>query len=268
MDYAMSSSSSGGGSLEAARGGTLGVRGPTSANYVPVTAAGFEILPEIVRLSLAERAVIGPAPLCASCLNLEVKRRSDGTHYQSGSAWWCDTTRAVLIECRREVKRLEGNKFSPGGNWSVSGVIHHLDDVGGPEESTWEFEGTSSHGKGASSAIVTQDPLDLLPSEVAAPVRGGQSDVWALVSPSSVTEYLTAVKVVDAEVLFLEGKRTARSKQSLHRGAWTLTTLVAPIRASEHFNFQCGTASLSDHKFGSAASGRTPRTPILGGSTD
>jgi hypothetical protein len=166
------------------------------------------------------------------------------------------------------MKRIEGNKFSAGGDWNVSGVIHLLDDVGGAEESTWKFEGGSSGGKNMSSAMMTKDPLDLLPSDVAAPVRGGQSDVWALISPSSVTEYLTAVKVVDAEVLFLEGKRTARSKKSLYRSEWRLTTLVAPIHTSEHFNFSCGPTSLGDRRLGSAARDWTPRPPLPHNSTE
>jgi hypothetical protein len=207
-----------------------------------------------------EEGVIGSKPFCASCLDLKVKRRSDGTHYQVGTAWWCNQAKAVLIECRREMKLIEGKKFSSIGTWKVSGVVHHLGDVGRPEMSKWRFSGEASGRDDSSPTTVTHDPLDLLPPEVAAPVQGGLSDVWAVISESSAIEYLTAIKVSGGDALLLEGTRTATSEVSLRQSEWILRTLRAPIEKSEVFVFELGSRNPMNVEIGE---GRT-HLPIPG----
>lgn len=236
----MGSIVAGGGDLEATRGGGVSRRGPSSIDYEVVPVAGFEILPAVIRSRLMAEGMIGMKPLCASCESLKVRRRADGSHYQSGTAWWGDESRAVVIKSRREMELRSGQKFSPSGAWNVTGVIHHLGDVGGPEISKWKFDGKSSGGDSSSSPVATNDPLDLLPPEVAAPVRGGLSDAWMVTTSSSATEYLTAIRVFDDEVLLLEANRTARTETSLNRSEWKLTTLKALINESETFAFVCG----------------------------
>lgn len=236
----MVSRSSAGNSLEPARRGGISNRGPSSIDYKDVPVAGFEILPASIRSYLSTKGLIGVRPLCASCEDLEIRRRVDGSHYQSGTAWWGDESRAVLITCRREVEHRSGKKFSPSGAWNVTCDIHHLGDVGGPEVTKWKFHDNSS-GRGAPSPpVTTHDPLDLLPPEVAAPVRGGLSDVWMRTTPSSVTEYLTAIRITAGKALLLEANRRARTEFNLHRSKWKLTTLAAPISQSEALDFSCG----------------------------
>ena len=236
----MGSIVAGGGDLEAARGGGISERGPSSMDYEVVPVAGFKILPAVIRDRLLAEGVIGTKSLCASCENLKVRRRADGTHYQSGTAWWGDESSAAIIWCRREMEFRSDQKFSPSGAWDVTGVKYHLGDVGGPEISKWKFDGKPAGGDGASPPVVTNDPLDLLPPDVAAPVRGGLSDVWMRHSSSSATEHLTAIRVFDNEVLLLEANRTARTEVNLFRSEWKLTTLRASINESETFAFACG----------------------------
>ena len=147
------------------------------------------------------------------------------------TAWWGDESRAVLIECRRQMNHQSGNRYSPSGKWNVTGVIHRLHDVGGPEKTKWKFNGSASEGDDSSPPVVTHDPLDLLPPDVVAPIRGGLSDIWMLVTSSNATEYLTAIRVVDDEVLLLdiEANRTSRSEASLHRSEWKLATLASRV---------------------------------------
>lgn len=236
----MGSTTAGGGNLEAARGGGVSNRGPASIDYQEVPAAGFKALPSVVRSRLIAEGVIGSKPVSASCQRLVVRRRADESYYQSGTAWWGDDSKAVLIECRREMQLRTGKKFSPYGTWSVTGVIHRLLDVGGPETTKWKFDGKAPGGGSSSPPVSSDDPLDLLPPEVAAPVRGGLSDAWMLTTSASATEYLTAIRVVNDEALLLEANRTARTQASLSRAEWKLTTLKAPINGSETFAFECG----------------------------
>lgn len=236
----MGSTTTGGGDLEAARGDEVSNRGPASIDYQKASIAGFKKLPAVIRSRLVADGVIGSKPLCASCGSLDVRKRADGGYYQAGTAWWGDETKAVLIECRREMEHRSGRTFSPSGAWSVSGVIHHLDAVGGSEITKWKFDAKATGGDNSSLPVMSEDPLDLLPPEVAAPVRGGLADAWMRITSSSVTEYLTAIRVVNDDALLLEANRTARTETSLPHAEWKLTTLRAPINGSETFAFACG----------------------------
>lgn len=234
----------GGGNLEAAHGGAISARGPASIGYAPTTDVGFEIVPVVVRARLFATRVIGSTALSASCEELRVRRRPNGTHYQSGEAWWGDEARAALITVRREMEHRGGRQYSPNGAWNVSGTVYHLGAVGGPEASKWQFDASASKGSNALPPVTTHDPLDLLPADVAAPVRGGLSDVWRESSTGSAAEYLTAIRVLDNRVLLLEANRTARSIRALASAPWVLTTLDAPITDRAPFGFTCDDAEL------------------------
>jgi hypothetical protein len=253
----------GDGNLEAARGGAIAARGPASISYAPATAVGFEIVPEVVRARLFARREIGSTALSASCDELQVRRRADGTHYQSGEAWWGDEARAVLFTIRREMANRGGRKYSPKGAWNVSGTVYHLGATGGPETSKWKFDAAASKGGNTSPPVTTSDPLDLLPADVAAPVRGGLRDVWRESSTGSAAEYLTAIRVVENRVLLLEANRTARSIRALASATWVLTTLDAPITERAPFNFTCDEGELytgAPDQLG-GASGEQPLMP-------
>ena len=232
------------GNLESARGGAISSRGPATISYAPATEVGFEIVPVVVRARLFAMKVIGSTALSASCKDLRVRRRSDGTHYQSAEAWWGDETRAVLFTVHREMAQRGGRQFAPSGAWRVNGTVYHLGAVGGPETSTWQFDASTSKRGNSSPPITTHEPLDLLPADVAAPIRGGLSDVWRERSTGSAAEYLTAVRVIENRVLLLEAHRTARSIRALPSAAWVLTTLDAPITERTPFNLTCNDGKL------------------------
>ncbi len=254
-------STTSGGNLEAARGGAVSGLGPASMDYSPASAVGFEVLPAVVRTRLKAEGVIRSKPLTASCLGLNVKRRADASHYQTGTAWWADQSIATFIECQREMEHRDGKAYSARGDWIVSGVMYHLDEVGGPEVSTWMFDGRSAGREGSVPPAHTDDPLDLLPPEVAAPVRGGLSDVWMDIvwtgpTDSHATEYLRAIRVVGGEAFLLAGTRTAPAKGSLFNAEWALTTLIAPIATSETFSFTCEKRTRATEPIGGAEAAR------------
>lgn len=226
-----------GGDLEAARGGAMSVRGPATVDYVAAAAVGFEIVPAVVRARLVAARLIGSTALSAGCEGLRTRRRANDTYYQSGEAWWGDATRAVLFTVRRELTHRGGDRYAPRSPWDVSGTIYYLGDVGGPERSTWQFDTATSKARNASRPVTTDEPLDLLPPDVAAPVRGGRSDVWREHDPDSAAEHLSAIRTFDDRVLLLGASRTAPNVRALTSAAWTLTTLDAPITRREPFGF-------------------------------
>ncbi len=225
--------------LESAKGGPLAARGPATVRFARVQEAGFDIVPSVVRNHLFATRAIGSAAISASAQELAVRRRSTGSHYQSGDAWWGDDDRAIVFTVRREMAHRGGRSYSPNGPWLVIGTRYQLGQVGGPERSTWQYDSSTTTGSGHARPTTTSDPLDLLPPDVTAPIRGGLSDVWREISTEQATEYLTAIRARDNCVLLLEAHRTASSIAALSSAAWQLTTLDAPIIASTPISFTC-----------------------------
>ncbi len=224
--------------LEVPRGGALSARGPASVDYAPAAEVGFEIVPSVVRARLFAAAMIGSKALCASCEALRVRRRSNATHYQSAKAWWGDETRALMVTVEREMSKRGSRQYSPNGMWNATGTLYRLGATDRPLTTTWRFDAQGSTGA-ASPQVVTDDPLDLLPAEVAAPIRGGLSDVWREHSRTSAAEYLTAIRIVNDRVLLLEAHRSATTIRQLLGAEWVLTTLDAPITGHESIRFTC-----------------------------
>ena len=224
--------------LEVSRGGALSARGPASVDYAPATEVGFEIVPGVVRARLFATSLIGSKALSASCEAMRLRRRSNGTYYQSAKAWWGDESRALMMTVEREMSTRGSRQYSPSGAWNVTGTLYRLGTTDRPFTTTWRFDAQGSKGT-ASPPVVTDDPLDLLPAEVAAPIRGGLSDVWREHSRASAAEYLTAIRIVNDRVLLLEAHRSATTTRQLLGAEWVLTTLDAPITAREPIRFTC-----------------------------
>ena len=220
------------------------MRGPATVDYVPVAVAGFEIVPSVVRARLFATKLIGSKALCASCTELRVRRRANGTYYQWAQAWWGDDARAVLFDVQREMTHRRGREYSPRGAWRVAGTLYHFGATERPFTTTWRFDAGSSTGATGSPPIAADDPLDLLPVEVAVPVRGGLSDVWREETRGRSAEYLTAVRVLSDRVLLLEATRHAKTPSGLARAEWVLTTLDASITGRETISFTCDGADL------------------------
>ncbi|MGC8511339.1 MAG: hypothetical protein ACP5PB_10770 [Acidimicrobiales bacterium] len=226
--------------LDVPHGGAISARGPASVDYVPATDVGFETVPSVVRAQLFATRVIGSKALSASCTGMYLRRRANGTHYQSAKAWWADETRAVLITLQREMAHRGGRQYAPSGPWSVTGTLYHLGPADRPLTTTWRFDAPAATGTAKAPPTVSDDPLDVLPAEVVAPIRGGLSDAWREHSRDSATEYLTAIRVVnDDRVLLLEANRTAATVRQLADAAWVLTTLDAPITRHDPIRLTC-----------------------------
>ncbi len=231
--------------LEVARGGAISARGPASVDYVPATEVGFEIVPSVVRAQLFATNLIGSKALSASCTGIHTRRRANGTHYQSVEAWWADEIRALLLTVHREMTHRGGRQYSPSGPWSVTGTVYHLGSADRPLTTTWRFDAPASKRAARVPPTVSDDPLDLLPAEVVAPIRGGLSDVWREQIGDSAAEYLTAIRVVNNDrVLLLEANRTAKTIRQLSVAEWVLTTLDAPIAGHEPIRFTCADSEL------------------------
>ena len=225
--------------LEAVRNGQLATRGPAMVNFAPAQAVGFDIVPSVVRNELFATRTIGTRAISASAHDLVVRRRPDGALYQSCEAWWGDDLGAVLDTVRRPMAHRDGRSYAPSGPWTVSGTLYQFGAVDGLERSAWQFDGSSVRERTHSSPTTTVEPLDLLPPEVTAPIRGGLSDVWREHSRDRATEYLTAIRILDHRVLLLEAHRTARRLTALVSAAWELTTFDAPIAARSPISFTC-----------------------------
>ncbi len=226
-----------GGPPSVPHGRGLDRRGPAAVAYVEADEVGFEAVPLAVRRELEARRLIDGEPLAASCDRPRVVRRADASYEQRGSAWWGRAGRAVVLDLRREMAPRGGTRFAPTGAWRVTGTLHHLGSVGEPELSTWAFEGGGVGGARSGAPVMSDDPLDLLPPDVVAPVRGGQSDAWRDIAPHEVCEWVEALRVTRDEAYLLRATRVADSVERVSGATWTIATLMAPITRSESFSF-------------------------------
>lgn len=210
-------------------------QGAKALAYVSASRVGFEQVPEeIAEALLAEGILVGVEVAATAELPL-AKRRADGSHYQQVTAWWASTSRYVVLDIRRELARAGEGRFRPAGAWSATGRIFCLPDSSHVVTSVWRRSG-GSEGAGTAKRQRTDDPLDLLPPEVAKPVVGGQADAWRTFGKGWASETVVASRMLPKRVRALRATRQATSRRALDAADWALETIDAPVTASRELS--------------------------------
>jgi len=224
------------GGLPARRSGSLPAeRGPKTLAYAPAPRVGFEHVPEeIVQALVAEGILIG-TEVAASAEPPLAKRRAEGSHYQVVTAWWASTSRYLVLEARRELASAGDGRLRPAGAWSATGKGYRLPDDLQAATSVWRRSG-GSDGAGKPKNQRTDDPLELLPSEVAKPVMGGDADAWRTFGKGWATETVVASRLFAIRVMALRATRQATSRRALDSADWSLETIDAPVTGSWEFS--------------------------------
>ena len=217
-------------------GRSLDRRGPGQLSYEEADDIGFDVVPMQIRKALRSRSLIGSQALAADGRDPIVKRRADGTCYQTGDAWWGDETRLLVIDYRRDMEQIGERQFRPAGAWRVEGQLSRLGGVGGPEHSTWSYDAAGTTG-GAGRTPKTHDPLDILPPDLARPVREGVAAAWKTWNSKSADETVVAMYCTNERVLLLRSVREASSRRALALADWHAETLNAPVTEREIVKF-------------------------------
>ena len=218
----------GSGSPVSRSGRPLDVRRPTRLGYETADAVGFDLVPSRVRQQLQSRDLIGTYSLSATSDPPAVMKRSDGTFYQLSEAWWGDERQLLVFRYEREMERVGEKQFRPASTWSVNGVLRRLGPVGGPERSVWRFD-ASGAGEAARETSKTDDPLDLLPTELVRPLRDGEADAWRLYKKGWASETVIAMSLTRGRALLFRAVREATSRRALPSADWHVETLDAPV---------------------------------------
>ncbi len=216
-------------------GGLPAERGTKALSYVPVPRVGFEHVPEeIVETLVAEGILVG-TEVAATAKPPLAKRRVEGSHYQQITAWWASTSCYVVLDVRRELSPAGDGRLRPAGAWSAAGKVFRLPDTVQVAASVWRRPGAAGT-PGRPKSQLTDDPLDLLPPEVAKPVMGGEADAWRESGKGWATETVVASRLVADRVRVLRATRQAHSRVALGAADWALETIDTPVTGSSELS--------------------------------
>ncbi len=228
------------------QGGTLAGIDNKKIEYITADKIGFELVPDEVVKALKFRQCLLGDEIAAAADHIVTKRRTDGSHYQFTNAWWASTRCCTIIDVTRELAATGDGRFRPNGPWSATGTIHLLSGNLQPVRSIWQRPPSQvavSNARKRTGNQYTDEALDLLPPDVALPVRGGRSDAWQISRKGFVQETIVAMKMVGNRVRILRAVREATSKKKLDSASWTLDTLDAPIASSRPVSTGKGTGA-------------------------
>lgn len=203
-------------------------KAPGSIDYTPADAVGFGHMPKAVVASLSG-VLLGP-PLAADAEPLVAKRQADGTYYQQAKGWWAGGDRYMTIDARRLLAPAEGQTLKPITGWKIDGTISYFAAGVLPVNSQWRFDSSNGvPGKGRRPSA--DDPLDVLPAHLTAPVRDADARAWREYGRGWAEETIVAVVSTPGNVRVLKAQRRATSRRALDTADWHAVTLDAPITA-------------------------------------
>ncbi len=201
--------------------------------YEKTDKVGFETLPVEIREALSTRKVMLGKEICGDAGYPVTKKRSDGSHYQEITAWWAGTGSYVDIRAVRELRQNSNGSFSPSGSWSAASTVYILPPNLKAVHSVWRSVGSSGYPVKQSTTTtldeISDNPLDILPPQVVAPVIGGASNAWQYYSKNFANETVVASKLVDDHIRALRAGREGRSHKALPNCDWQVDTIDAPI---------------------------------------
>jgi hypothetical protein len=198
-------------------------------DYVPADAVGFQHLPQLVRYAVsgvligtevaadAEPPVAsagptapttsrqpggGPAPTDTSS-----SRPAGGSPPQPVAA--SKRSRAGRSTGRSAISRPASCRLRPGGRSTVV-------------PPRWAPPGRRR---------IADDPLDVLPRHLAAPVGGADASAWQKYQPGWAEETIVAALATPDRVRTLRAQRTATSRPALETADWYAVSLDAPVAA-------------------------------------
>lgn len=200
---------------------------PGSIGYAPADAVGFEQIPTAVVNALAP-VLLGP-PIAADAAEPVTKVQPDGTYYQQVTGWWAGGDRYVTIEARRLLAPAAGQKLKPVTGWKIDGTVHHLQPGVTPSFSQWRYDPGAGGAASTGRRRLTDDPLDVLPAELTAPVRGAVASAWREYGRGWANETTVTALVTADRVRVLKAERKSTSRRGLAGADWHAVTLDAPI---------------------------------------
>jgi len=213
---------------------TIAFRGPGQLDYRPADGIGLERLPENIAGELRSTGLISPPILVEWVDDTVTKRRTDGSHYQQMEGWWANSAQLNVVCAQRELEPAGGGRFRPSGEWTLKGTSYQLPNGLVPEHSVWRFQPPAG-GSGALAAPTTDEPLDLLPSQLTRPVAGGESHASKQWGERWAKEEIIAYRLLDGRVRILLATRESTSRRKLATTDWTAETLDAPVAATAPF---------------------------------
>lgn len=206
----------------------LAVRVPGAIDYEPADSVGFDRMPQAVVSALA--GVLAGVALAANADDPVARRQKDGITYQQAKGWWAGANRYLTIDARRLLAPAEGNSLKPASGWKIDGTVSYFAPGVEPISSRWRFTGANRTGADRNRKPA-DDPLDVLPEQLAAPVRGATPGAWLHSDRGRAEETIVAALATEGRIRVLKCQRQASSEQALPLADWYAMTIDAPITA-------------------------------------
>lgn len=181
-------------------------------DYDPVTAPlGF---PSELEAELRSRGIItGEGRSCFAESSVDYAGPYDG--------WWCSEKALVVIE--------DAVADALSEHWRATCEIHHFS--GTRKETRWPLAPSSATAPSDSvPSTPTSDPLEVFPSAMVAPVRGGRVHAWWVARGRRIDEHVAAYRLFEGSVTVFDAYRSARSEQALAGTSWSIQL----IEGTEH----------------------------------
>jgi hypothetical protein len=148
------------------------------------------------------------------------------------AGWWATRSQLAVFSFRRELAPTGDNRFKPKGAWRAEGTVHQLPKGITPESSKWNLSASASQDASRPKPSMTHDPLDALPSQLTAPVRGGEAGAFQMWNVMRAEEVIAAYRISEGRVCMLKARRQAATPESLAGTDWAASTIDAPIVSS------------------------------------
>lgn len=167
-----------------------------------------------------------------------VHRHPDGVR-QHQVGWWVGPLVLVQVEMERELEQRADGKFTPVGGWEVMRIDYHPLTATSIDHHTYARRaGGAGGGSAPPPATTTNDPLELLPGVVVAPLRPHlvATDCWTRGRRGGgrVVETVTAYALDGDRLVALRATRTAGTDADLPSASWEVTTVAATVGETEH----------------------------------
>lgn len=220
--------------------------------YQPASAVGWYQVPAHTRSviasqvgKMARRSTSSMRAQIAATSSLSegmgptvVHRHSDGTR-EHRVAWWVGPMVLVQVKMERELEQRDDGRYTPIDGWEVLLVDYHPLTAVVTEHHTYARRPGGAGGSSAPRrAATTNDPLELLPTSVVAPLRAHlrATDCWTRGRRTGghVEETICAYSIDGDHLIALRAVRTAASDDGLSGAPWEVTTVAATVGEAEH----------------------------------
>ncbi len=198
------------------------------------SATGWRSLDGGIRDALQAAGLREGKPIIEWIDPAQTRRGGPLGYRQHAGGWWVTDTRAVQFSATRDLEHLGSSRFRSVEPWAITAVRHPYS--GPPTIGRRRIE-RSARGErivGPAVVVETDDPVELLPADVADLVRGGQVAALRQAGRREAHEMVWGLRISGARLGAVYAERSTVGSVADGSGAlagrqWTVLALEAAV---------------------------------------